>query len=424
MWYLFIATRKASLFNDFVTNLDRLGLLAPRVHPTNLNGIESEAARRRRIYTYLQKFEAVYGPLPEQGSKNVLSGRFEPVSSTELAPASVISATTTPVVLSTVLIVLGWLLTLPPYLMTPQEFSAGYGQSFSARQWATALFPSPSPVVFAFLGAYFFSLQMLFRRYIRRDLRGSAYVAVSIRIIIAVIITWAVIPWNSLGFNDPQKSGKYLITGFVIGVFPRVAWQFVQSILKKLTGWAIPSLKTELPVSDLDGLTVWHEARLEEEDIENIPNMSTVDLVDLLLNTRFPPDRMIDWVDQAILYTALGTNGESSRANLREYGIRTATSLLYVAKSTDDSQERAAFELSLFGDAAKAHSLEKSFITNPNLELILTWRGLHFDEVGGAGVVSRLDHAHQTRPLREDEERPSFAPVRGADSDGDTKTLP
>ena len=65
-----------------------------------------------------------------------------------------------------------------------------------------------------------------------------------------------------------------------------------------------------MPVSDLDGLTVWHEARLEEEDIENIPNMATTEIVDLMLSTRFPPDRIIDWVDQAIFFTHLGPDEE------------------------------------------------------------------------------------------------------------------
>jgi hypothetical protein len=54
-------------------------------------------------------------------------------------------------------------------------------------------------------------------------------------------------------------------------------------------------MMSQLPVSDLDGLTVWHEARLEEEeDIENIPNMANADLVELLLNTRLPSERIID----------------------------------------------------------------------------------------------------------------------------------
>jgi hypothetical protein len=49
-------------------------------------------------------------------------------------------------------------------------------------------------------------------------------------------------------------------------------------------------MMSRLPLSDLDGLTVWHEARLEEEDIENIPNMANADLVELLLNTRLSPE--------------------------------------------------------------------------------------------------------------------------------------
>jgi hypothetical protein len=51
---------------------------------------------------------------------------------------------------------------------------------------------------------------------------------------------------------------------------------------------------------------VWHEARFEEEDIENVANMASTDIVELLLNARMPPNRIIDWVDEAILYTYLG----------------------------------------------------------------------------------------------------------------------
>src|SRR6185369_10887506 len=180
-------------------------------------------------------------------------------------------------------------------------------------KWLGAFTPESTPVHFAFLGAYFFCLQMLFRRYVRRDLRASAYVSVALRIILAVIGTWVVVataaalPTSWLGSRDSAEySSRLLVLGFVIGVFPRVAWQIIQKITKDTFGFFLSSLKTELPVNELDGLTVWHEARLEEEDIENIPNMATADIVDLMLNTRIPSDRIIDWVDQAILYTHLG----------------------------------------------------------------------------------------------------------------------
>lgn len=63
MWYLFITTRKASLLNEFLTNLDRLGLLDPREDAGGASP-ESAASHQRRLYTYLQKFAAVYGPVP------------------------------------------------------------------------------------------------------------------------------------------------------------------------------------------------------------------------------------------------------------------------------------------------------------------------------------------------------------------------
>lgn len=176
-----------------------------------------------------------------------------------------------------------------------------------------------------------------------------------------------------------------LVFGFVIGVFPRIAWQVVQATTKKLTRVAavLPSLTTQLALSDLDGLTVWHEARLEEEDIENIPNMATADVVDLMLYTRLPPDRIIDWVDHAILYTHLGPGPEDDPANnvlrrpLRAHGIRTATSLIEGYRRSAERGDRPAFEALLPGEERKPIcSLVDALETNPNLELIRTWRGL------------------------------------------------
>ena len=61
MWYLFIANQKASLLNEYLANLERLGLLRHRAGSGDEP--ESEAARQIRISGYLKKFEAVYGPL-------------------------------------------------------------------------------------------------------------------------------------------------------------------------------------------------------------------------------------------------------------------------------------------------------------------------------------------------------------------------
>lgn len=363
MWYLFIVTRKASLFNEFLANLNRLGLLACA------HG-EDQMSRKRRLSSYLQRFEAVYGDLAESIHQDVLENRFKQYTRAKLGGSTALSTTTVPVLLSTVLIALGWMITLPPGEKLPVGGS---------EPWVNAFEPTAVPLTMAFLGAYFFSLQLLFRRYVLKDLRGSAYVTVSMRIILAMIAVWVLT--FAVEDLDTVSSQQLLVLGFAIGVFPLVIWQIVGSIFKRVAGITLPSMRSNLPVSDLDGLTVWHEARLQEEDIENLPNMATADLVELLLNTRLSPERIIDWVDQAVLYTQLGRPAKGApnvRNVLRSRGIRTATSLLKAAAAADAQGRRADLEedLAEAGAPGLLRNLEATLPTNDNLALVLHWRGM------------------------------------------------
>src|SRR5688572_7960961 len=56
LYYLFIATRKSSLLHDYLYFLNRTGLMN----------------RARGLGHYLQKFEAVYGPLPGELTNRIL----------------------------------------------------------------------------------------------------------------------------------------------------------------------------------------------------------------------------------------------------------------------------------------------------------------------------------------------------------------
>jgi hypothetical protein len=316
--------------------------------------------------SYLQKFESVYGRLPQSARDGVLKKGISPYKASDVTSPIGQSTTTIPVMLSTILIALGWLVTLPP-AQVPHTVT-------DASSWAHAIEPTATPVTLAFLGAYFFSLQMLFRRYVRSDLGGSAYVAVSMRIVLAVIGTWVVMVASlQLGL---ATEGQLLVIGFVIGVFPQVAWQIIQTAFSKSINFIhLKSMESDLPLSDLDGLTVWHEARLTEEDIENIPNMATTDLVELFINTRFPPERIIDWVDQAILYTQLGAENKGFRDVLRLQGIRTATSFLEASAAIKKQQEQSAADDTTAANAIEfASSLEAALSTNSNLALVQRWR--------------------------------------------------
>jgi len=397
MFYLFIATRKVSLLNEFINNLDRLGLLT--MQKASLAEISSEERERsqlitnRRFESYRRKFEALYGPVSDDDLRKALFGiEADAALQSGVSPGKdssfFTSETAIPVVTASILIALGWILILP---LKP-------GTALST-DWLQILEPEKSAVYFAFLGAYFFSLQMLFRRYVLRDLRPSAYVAVAMRIILAVVGTWVVAIVTKYKLLEINQQ-TLLVVGFAIGVFPSLAWQFVQAALKKVmfAGFFIPSLNSQLPISDLDGLTVWHEARLEEEDVENVPNMATADLVDLMLQTRFPPDRLIDWVDQAILFTHIGpekpANGKARvRDRLREQGIRTATSLVEVYRKAHDAGDVEAFEKILpVGDGGRTpiRGLADAVQTNPNFRFIWIWRGLPDDQYRTVTAAPKL----------------------------------
>lgn len=363
LWYLFITTRRASLLNEFLANLDRLGLM------TEQPG-ERDVPRKRRISGYLQRFGAVYGDLPEVVHHTVQNNKFERYTRDDFSGASGVTTAAVPVLTATVLISIGWLLTLPPAdVITPEGATSVPQDSAVVVRWIDALAPTLQPITLAFIGAYFFSIQMLFRRYALKDLRGSAYIAVSMRVILAIIGVWVLTVVN--GHLKLLDDGTLHAMSFAIGVFPLVIWQIISHHLKKLRFLTVPSMRSALPLDQLDGLTVWHQSRLEEEDIENIPNLATADLVDLFLNTRLAPNRIIDWTDQAILYTQLGPEADAKRAQLHTRGIRNATTFLLVAADRDTP----VFDSEPLQRTVPA--LETAVRANTNLKLIQSWRRIY-----------------------------------------------
>ncbi len=392
MWWLFIASQKASLLNEFLTNLDRFGLLASDTAPTVAPPKLQEDARTARVRSYLKKFEASFGDLPDQVYDDVLDGRFCDYGRDDVEP-SALSTSTVPVALATAVIAVGWLLILPPHGVNPT--------SDTPPVWLHTLEPTVTPVTLAFLGAYFFSIQMLFRRYARRDLRGSAYVTVIMRIILAMIGIWVLSAIGpGIGVDDDWQ---LLLIGFVVGVFPQVLWQIVRSTFATVFHRALPSMQADLSLDMLDGLTVWHEARLEEEDVENVPNMATADIVELLVSTRFPAERIVAWVDQAILLTQLGSSTsaggrrtalaadleddrETGRGDgdiglpaadlLAKHGIRTASQLIAVTDSVKGSSARKKELYATLQDPRvipNVPALLAAIRHNDNLLLIRTW---------------------------------------------------
>ena len=156
-------------------------------------------------------------------------------------------------------------------------------------------------------------------------------------------------------------------------------WQFIATLFAKVlfAKLVIPSIESKQPLSELDGLTVWHESRLEEEDVENIPNMATVDLVDIMLHTQIPAGRIITWVDQAILYSALGPEGAGKidsmpRHKLRSLGLRSATQVV----AAFDKKNESALDSVVDAESGLSSPgiLISALRSEENYDLVAAWK--------------------------------------------------
>jgi hypothetical protein len=201
--------------------------------------------------------------------------------------------------------------------------------------------PVVAGLIGGFLGAYFFAVNMTFRRYVRADLRPKAYSHIAVRIIVTLILVWIVASLPVLG-SDPAV---ILVLGFFIGIIPETAMVIFRDfllgvpILRGVLLKVIPSVEEGQPLRDLQGITVYDRARLLEEGIENIETLVHHTFVELMLWTRIPTQRLVDLLDQAVLYLRVNTGDVSDKsygdvpkamAALRSRYVRTATDFLRV----------------------------------------------------------------------------------------------
>jgi hypothetical protein len=330
IYLLFIKNKGQSLYDEYVLNLFRLkidaveNLPAPPQH-TNYYRLWNEAHQGVRRYLaevgdksrtptkdnlYRKKFETIYG----RGSVStieMIDGRRRILTHTE---------TFSPVLFATVLICIGWVLILPPRDPSPSTL-----QRYIPGDILEAL-------KFAFFGVYAFTLQDLVRRYFRDDLRAGAYLGLVVRIVFVGLII------GVIGVAFDAGSDSMPAIAFVIGFFPQAGLQLILELVQKPLGKFIPNLRTVHPLSELDGLNIWYETRLSEEGIDDMQTLATASFVDLMLKTRAPIARLVDWMDQAFLALhvwpadlsddkAKSSKRSATVKRLRGLGIRTATDL-------------------------------------------------------------------------------------------------
>jgi nitrate reductase NapE component len=283
LYVRFLGQRAGALWEEYVLNLHRLGWDWPRFLPRpvetshyfqewSADGGRSEQAPEQNIYR--KKFNAYYGrSVAENAAEENFRVRLD---------------TLFPVVLTAAVLAVCWAAVLwdDGFLRAPSTF------------WDV--------LKFGFLGAYVFIVQMLLRRFFGSDLRPSAYTSALLRIIVVLVSGAALYQLLEIWLTGSGEARRWeAAVMFTIGFFPLVASQVLLRAAAAPLRFAMPSLKSDYPLSQLDGLNIWYEARLMEENIEDIQNLTTANLVDVILHTRAPVGRLVDWVDQAHLFLHL-----------------------------------------------------------------------------------------------------------------------
>lgn len=300
------------------------------------------------------------------------------------------SAFTLPLVLLVFLYLVGWLSVVSPGGGTLSESLAGGMTAYlinTARQ--LSMFSA------AFLGAYFFSLQGLFHRYVRSDFKPMAINQASLRLISA----WVVAMLLMLLFPRPAANAIRwdLVVGFFAGIFAldlvMMIWNYVQrrEWLPWLSARRINFASfANADLTELDGFDSWHKDRMDEAGINYVRGLATVDFLDLLLAVRLPSETLVDWVDQAILRSHLTQDGwiELHKAT----ALRTATDMLDMLAKADDGHKLAMARVLMNGNLAASdqrgsggndRALDGLFVINtlsvalsqdPNIAFICTYR--------------------------------------------------
>jgi hypothetical protein len=182
-------------------------------------------------------------------------------------------------------------------------------------------------LTWVFLGSYFYLLTALVSRWMLLDLTPGLLWRLNARLAVTFIIGLL------LSALSPMR-GASTAFAFLFGIVPESAFRWLTDgtgfLLRGKRRMFIDLSATAqkvFGVSDLyaiKGLNFWQIDRLMDDGVENIQNLATRDVSQLLVRTRFDTQRLLDWVDQALLIHYVGER----IASFRRAGIYTATDFL------------------------------------------------------------------------------------------------
>lgn len=212
----------------------------------------------------------------------------------------------------------------------------------------------------AFLGAYFWGLQYVLRRYVANDLIPGVFYGLGLRMplaaTLALLIFNAFASFTGGGTVDGAAADAagsasagvdariWPALAFLLGAFPQRAQQWLMARIPGFSAEADPSVRP-LPVDMIEGIRTYDRMRLEELGIESCHDLATADFIPLILRTSYGARELADWILQAKLCVYCG----QSVRDLREHGVRTILDLvdLEVDDIADLAKKTSASDMGL-----------------------------------------------------------------------------
>ena len=156
---------------------------------------------------------------------------------------------------------------------------------------------APIPAA-AFVGSAAIVLMYLTARAIRGDLQPKAFTHFAARLLVGTILAWATASLAGVAADSPKAKLLVALGG---GLFPSSALLVIERTWRRIVGLGA-SATPVLPLRSLQGIGDDEELRLWEEGVSDAEHMATESLIDLVVNTHYSIERLIDWKDQAFLY--------------------------------------------------------------------------------------------------------------------------
>lgn len=158
-----------------------------------------------------------------------------------------------------------------------------------------------SLVVWVFLGAYFYILMVLIRRWLQSDLTTGVLWKINVRVAVALVVGLLLMRVSP---NLP------VFVAFIAGIVPDTVLRWLSAQVKRIANLEGEGPSKLFQPSDLqekiDGLNFWQADRLSEEGIESIQDLAMREIPNLLIGTRFDTPHLLYWVDQALLCNQVG----------------------------------------------------------------------------------------------------------------------